>query len=93
MVIDSKDVYRNLKKKGFADAPGDHKYLEYYHNGKLVLATKISHGPAHDLGEYLINKMANQCKLSKSEFVDLAKCPLSAEEYLNKLKEKEGIID
>ena len=65
MVIDSKETYKNHRKKGFTDAPGDHKFLEYHYNGQLVLATKISHGAAHDIGEDLIKKMANQCKLRK----------------------------
>jgi len=88
MVIDSQKTYKNLKKKGFYDAPGDHMFLEYFYEGKLVLATKISHGASHDLNDHLIGKMANQCKLDKKDFVDLANCPLSAEEYLKKLIDK-----
>ena len=93
MVIDSQKAYKNLKKKGFTDAPGDHKFLEFFHEGVLVLSTKISHGAKHDIGEPLINKMAAQCKLDKKDFVDLANCPLSEEEYIKKLINKGGIID
>ncbi len=93
MVLDSKNTYKNLKKKGFIDGPGDHKFLDFFYNDKLVLSTKISHGSSHDLDEYLVKKMAIQCKLSKNEFIDLAKCPLSARDYLDKLKEIGGILE
>lgn len=93
MVIDSANALRNLKKKGFTEAPGDHKFLEYYHNGKLVLHTKISHGGRHDLSEGLISKMSQQCKLNKIDFINLANCPLSADEYLKKLKKQRDLVD
>ena len=92
MVIKSDKAYKNLKKKGFLDAPGDHNFLEFHHNGKFYIRTKISHGPTHDLGNDLISKMSDQCKLDKKDFVDLVNCPLSEEEYLNKLKHK-GVIN
>ena len=85
MVISSKKTYENLKKKGFHDVAGDHKFLRFFHNGKLVLPTKTSHGSAHDLNDYLIGQMAHQCKLDKKDFFSLVNCPLSAEDYLNKL--------
>ena len=84
MVIGSQKTYANLKKKGFYDAPGDHKYLEFFHKGKLILATKISHGCTHDITEHLVAKMANQCKLNKKNFINLANCNLSEAEYINK---------
>lgn len=90
-VLDAKKTYRNLKSKGFIDAPNksdDHKYLEFYYEDRLVLYTKISHGEK-DLGDFLIKQMSHQCKLSKSEFMDLANCPLSEDEYLKILKDKE----
>ena len=92
MVLDSNKTYKNLKKKGFVDAPGDHKFLHFYHEGRFVLCTKISHGGTHDLEEFLIKKMAIQCKLEKEEFVDLATCPLSQEVYIERLKTK-GLIE
>jgi hypothetical protein len=85
MVIDSKNTLKNLRKKGFSDAPGDHYFLEFFHNGKLIVRTKISHGGAHDISDSLISKMASQCKLTKQEFYNLATCPLSQNEYIQKL--------
>jgi hypothetical protein len=92
MVIDSNKTYKNLKKKGFTDAEGDHKYLELFHKGKFIARTKISHGGAHDTDEGLINKMADQCKLNKQDFINLAKCPLSKEKYFEKL-ENAGLME
>ena len=90
-VLDAKKAYKNLKSKGFIDAPDrsdDHKYLELYQEDRLILYTKISHGEK-DLGAFLIRQMSHQCKLSKSEFMDLANCPLSEKAYLQILKDKE----
>jgi len=45
-VLDPKETYRNLKKKGFVDAENksvDHKRLELIHEGKYILSTMISH--------------------------------------------------
>ncbi len=86
--LDSKKTHRNLKKKGFVESPGDHKYLEFFHENKLVLHTKISHGGKSDLDDYLIKQMSVQCKLDKKQFMDLAKCPLSKDRYLAILRDK-----
>ncbi len=87
-VLDPKDTHRNLKKKGFIDAPGDHKRLEYYHNNRLILHTKISHGSKKEIDDYLIKQMSVQCQLDKKQFIDLAKCPLSKDEYFKILSDK-----
>jgi hypothetical protein len=86
--IDKKDTLKNLKKKGFIDAGGDHNYLEFHYKGKLVLYTKISRGSDREINDYLIKQMYTQCKLDKKEFIDLAKCPLSKEKYLEILAKK-----
>jgi predicted RNA binding protein YcfA (HicA-like mRNA interferase family) len=93
-VLDAKKTYKNLLKKGFADAKNksiDHKYLELFDNGRLILHTKISHGET-DLGHYLIKQMSLQCKLEKNEFMDLANCPMSKNVYFDILKAK-GYIE
>lgn len=90
MVLDAKKALKSLKKKGFSIYNGDHKFLEYHYAGKLVLHTKISHGE-NELNDYLIAQMSKQCKLSKSDFSDLVECPLSADEYIQKLIEANEI--
>ncbi len=92
MVLDKSKALKNLKKKGFITAKNksvDHHYLEFYHDGIMILYTKISHGSKKDLDSYLIKQMSNQCKLSKSEFMDLANCPLSEEEFVKILDKNE----
>lgn len=89
-VLDAKKTYQNLLNKGFKAAAGDHKYLEYFFNDKIIFHTKISHGEK-DLQDFHIGMMKRQCKLEKKEFLDLANCPLSAENYFEILK-KNGVI-
>lgn len=87
-VLDAEKTKKNLMKKGFKEEAGDHKYLCYYHNNRKVLQTKISHS-ASDIDNTLIKLMSIQCGLTKNEFLDLARCPLSAEKYMEIL-EKSG---
>jgi predicted RNA binding protein YcfA (HicA-like mRNA interferase family) len=89
--LDSKTTLKNLKKKGFKEVPGDHKRLELYYRGKFVSHTKISHSNS-DIDNYLIKQMSVQCNLDKEQFIDLAKCPLSKEEYFKILEEK-GLLN
>lgn len=91
MVLDKNKALKNLKNKGFSVAKHksvDHHYLEFYHNDLLILHTKISHGSKKDLDGYLIKKMSDQCKLSKSDFAELVNCTLSQEKYIDILVEK-----
>jgi hypothetical protein len=89
-VLDAKKTYNSLLSKGFKGGKGDHKFLEYYYNGKYILQTKISHGEK-ELQGFHIGMMSRQCKLEKKDFIDLANCPLTAEHYVQILKEN-GII-
>jgi len=90
-VISTKSTAKNLKKKGFVEVPGDHRYLVYVHDGKEVLHTKVSRGSKKDLDDYLIKQMSVQCRLDKKEFLDLAKCPMSKAEYYDRLKQQ-GLV-
>ena len=91
-VISSRETIQNLKKKGFVEKQSHHKMLELWHNGKFVLHTRISQGGDHDLNNFLIKQMSVQCQLDKQQFTDLAKCPLSKEEYLAILREKGRLV-
>jgi len=93
-VLDPVKTLRNLKKKGFQESTvrsGDHIYLEYFYLKKLVTYTKISHHSS-DIGPHLIKQMSFQCKLTKDQFLDLAKCPMDQVEYAEILK-RNGIIN
>ena len=37
------------------------------------------------INDSLLNPMARQCKLDKSDFINLVDCPLSRDDYENKL--------
>jgi hypothetical protein len=90
-VLDSKDVHKSLLKKGFVESNSHHKMYEYYYDGKFILHTHASHN-GQDIDDYLIAKMKSQCKLDKKQFIDLIKCPLTKERYIEILKENK-IID
>lgn len=84
-LLDSKKSLQNLKNKGFVDAENkgnDHIRVEFWYNGRLTRAkTKFSHS-AKDIDDYLIGLMSKQVCLTKRQFIDLAKCPLSQEEFI-----------
>jgi hypothetical protein len=89
MVLEKRKAYSSLKRKGFVDAENrsdDHKYLEYYVDGRLILYTKVSHGGGKNLDSYLIRQMSSQCKLTKDQLANLVNCPMSKDEYLNIIK-------
>jgi hypothetical protein len=93
-VLDPNKTLRNLTKKGFQESTyksHDHIYLEYFHNHKLVAYTKLSHHSS-DLGNYHIKQMSFQCKLSKEQFIDLARCPMGQSEYEEILR-RNGILN
>ena len=70
--LNPKQTLKNLKRKGFVINNKADKHLEFWHNGKFVLYTYISHGSKHEINEYLIHQMSSQCLLSKNDFLDLA---------------------
>ncbi|HNW97989.1 MAG TPA: hypothetical protein PKK00_06225 [Bacteroidales bacterium] len=90
--LDTKKTLQNLLQKGFVENSGDHKFLEFWHNDKLVLHTKISRGSSKDIGISLVSQMAHQCKLSNNQFIQFAKCSINKEEYI-KILSKNGLLD
>ena len=93
-VLDPQKTYKNLKRKGFIDSTTksvDHKRLELFYNKKFVLSTKISHSNK-DIDNHLIKQMSFQCHLDKNDFIDLAKCPLSKEDFIQML-DQQGLLE
>ncbi len=93
-VLDAKRTYKTLKSKGFVDSINrskNHKWVDFYYDGKYILSTKLSHG-SRDIDNYLIRQMAFQCKLEKNDFIDFIKCPLSKEDFIQILDHK-GWLD
>lgn len=85
--LDANKTRQSLKKKGFVTIEGDHHNYLYYHNGKVVTRTKVSHNN-QDIGDGLISKMYKQCKISKNQFFDLINCPLDEEGYVKLLADQ-----
>lgn len=85
MVLVQREVVQALRKKGFSEVPSTHHQRFVYHNlkgEKTAVYTRVSNGQgARDIAGSLLQSMAKQVGLSKDEFADLVKCPLSREEY------------
>jgi hypothetical protein len=76
------DIVRSLEAKGFKLREGDHHYYIFYTQSgkKTSVFTKTSHGTS-EVDDFLLKKMADQCKLTKSKFLDLVDCPMSRQQY------------
>lgn len=90
MQIEKREVEASLPSKGFVrDNSGDHIYFHFMYDGKTTgIHTYVSHG-ARSIGDPLISAMKKQLHLNSSrDLVDLVKCPMSGEVYVQILKEK-----
>jgi hypothetical protein len=77
------DVEKGLRRKGFVQQPGDHRYFVYetVDGKKTTTKTKTSHGSGGDLDDYLLGRMARQCGLCKQDFLSFVDCDITREEY------------
>lgn len=89
-VLKGKSTNKNLLKKGFLEAPGDHSYFEFWHNGVFITRTRTSRND-QDIDDYLIAAMGKQCKVDKNFFKAFAKCDKSQRDYINELKKNKII--
>ena len=79
-----RDIESALAAKGFVHIEGDHHFFIYVTlAGKKTRArTKTSHtAKMKDVPDNLLSQMAKQCKLTKSQFLDLVDCPLTRQGY------------
>lgn len=87
-------VENSLQKKGFRQVEGDHHHFIYHDSDgkKTKVRTKTSHSKKmKDIPDPLLGQMAKQCKLAKSDFLDLVDCPMDQTQYEEKLRESEAI--
>lgn len=89
MPIVKSKIVKNLTKKGFTKIEGGkHLKLVFTHNGKVAGPHTIISRTPH-LKEYpdnLLSKMASHLKLnSKRELENLINCPMSEQEYIEKI--------
>lgn len=83
--LDPKKTRKHLLNKGFMEAPGDHHYLEFWHEGILVTKTKISRGTTK-IYDQIIGSMASQCQVGQGFFKEFAKCNKSKDDYIEQLR-------
>ena len=76
------EVEKSLLKKGFLPSGGDHNFFFYHSNAgkKTIVRTKTSHG-GKEIDDNLLSQMAKQCKLTKSQFLDLVDCPMDRDKF------------
>ena len=84
--LKTRQIVQSLSSKGFREVDGNHRRLVYYFGGrKTEVRTKVSHG-SKEVSDGLIHAMAQQTRLSKSDFVELITCTLDADGYAEKLR-------
>lgn len=93
--LPTKKTAQNLCSKGF-EKGRDGKHIPYNYRTlsgkKTPITTHISHTPSHkDLDDRLISSMAQQCKLSRADFISFAECTMSQQQYELQLKSR-GLI-
>lgn len=78
-----------LLRKGFRRQNARHRRL-FYHDlrgDQTAVFTILSHGSDRDIGDDLVARMARQCHLSRREFDDLIRCPMSRQAYEARLRQ------
>jgi len=86
-----RDIEAALTAKGFVAGSGDHNFFVYIStSGKKTRArTKTSHtAKMKDVPDSLLSEMAKQCKVTKSQFLNLVDCPMTRQQYEAALQER-----
>lgn len=92
MPRDAREIEAALLKKGFQRRQGGDAYFHLYVEGKKTpVFTKMSQGEK-EIHDGLLGAMARQVKLSKRDFMQLVDCPLTAEKYLEILRQQKQIV-
>lgn len=87
MPLGTKDIEAGLVRKGFERRESKDIYLHLHVGGKKTpIYTKMSHGE-RQVHDGLVAAMARQVRLTRSQFIDLVRCPLSRDDYLALLRE------
>lgn len=88
--ISVRTALSSLAKKGFREQRGrKHRIFRFYHGDTATgISTMVSRSSQlRNLSDHLISDMARQCKLTRQQFLNLARCPMSGAEYLAILME------
>lgn len=86
MTRKQRDVERALIKKGFQRTESHHHFFIYHscEGKKTTVKTKTSHG-SQELSNHLLQQMARQVCLSKNDFLNLIDCPMSRNQFEQRL--------
>ena len=95
MKVDRREFETNLPKKGFQEARA-HGHIFYHHfvHGKRTAAyTMLSHtAKMRDVSGDLLKVIRKQLQLDTTrEAIDLITCPMTEEQFVEKLRKK-GVI-
>jgi hypothetical protein len=83
--IKTKDIHKALTGKGFRVVESHHEMLWFFVQGKKTsIRTRLSHG-SEEYDDSLLGLMAKQLKLRRADLDRLIECPLTENEYVNKL--------
>lgn len=84
-LINTRDLKRAWKKKGFLETDREDEYEVCYPN--TMVKTHCSNGPTEDLRDTLTGKIAHQMHLTKNQLHNFVQCPLSQAQYEQILKD------
>ena len=88
----TKELDKQLRKKGFVANKRDHTYYYLCYKGKKTsIYTKLSHSIS-EYSDNLLGQVARQLQLSNSELDGLFDCPFKYEDLIEKLKAKKILI-
>lgn len=95
--VKTRIVTTGLIRKGFREEHTDHLKFFYMTHGpnprKTEVWTYISHqSKGVDIPSWLIGRMAQQCRLSSSEFIDLVRCSDHECGSYDKILVKKGVV-
>jgi hypothetical protein len=83
----TKELASTLKRKGFEEYQGDHKYYHLVINGiKQHIYTRISHG-TNEYNPQLMSQVKKQLRFADTKSAEnFFDCPMSGDDYVEMLK-------
>ena len=90
MSLHAGELDRAWAKLGMTIKQGKDVQALFFHEGRLILRTKRSHGSGPITGN-IPTLIRQQMKLSPDQFQDLIACPLGLAEYVQILRTKQLI--
>lgn len=67
----------------------DHRYYDLWQDGQRLAFTFVSHGADDDIGDDLLDAMAQQLFVSKKTFLGMIDCPRSRSDVVSECLENQ----